>query len=124
MTDPREKRRSAPGAMPVIVSTLGSFLILLTILSLQMRAGADPAVRPTATAEPPKTILKRRIIETRVIITDAPRPATASSSPAAVSTAGAGQVSASSPAPVARAAPVQAAPVAPPPPPAPVTRTS
>jgi hypothetical protein len=125
MTNPREKRRSGPSPVSVIVSAFGGFLILLTMLSFQMRAGADPALKPSLTAEPPKTILKRRIIETRVVITDPPAPSDGSSSAGASPTAGAtGQVAVSPPAPVARVAPVQAAPVAPPPPPAPVTRTS
>ena len=58
--------------MPVVATALGGFLILLTILALQMRAGHDPALKPSVTAAPPRTILKRRIIKTRVIITDAP----------------------------------------------------
>lgn len=123
--DSRRQRRNAPGAMAVVAPALGGFLILLTILSLQMRAGNDPAFKSTATAEPPKTILERRIVETRLIITDAPAPAAGSRSSGAGSAAGAaGQVPASAPAPIVRTAPVQAAPVAPPPPPAPVTRTS
>lgn len=124
MTEPRKARR-APGPMVVVVLALGGFLILLSILSLQMRAGHDPALRPTATAETPRTILKRRIVERRVIITDEPAPAASPSTGAGSAAGVAGQVPASAPAPVPRAAPVQAAPVAPPPPPpAPVTRTS
>jgi hypothetical protein len=124
MTDTREKRSRGPGAMPVIVATLCGFLILLTILSDQMRTGRDPAIKPSATAERPRTILERRIIEKRVIITDAPAPS--AGSPTLGASPVGGQVAASPPAPVTRAAPVQAAPVAPapPPPPAPVTRTS
>ena len=63
MTDARKARRGSPGAMAVVVLTLGGFLILLSILSLQMRAGHDPALGSTATAEQPRVILKRRIVD-------------------------------------------------------------
>jgi hypothetical protein len=114
MTD-RSEAPASPGMMPALTAALGGFLILLTLLALQMRAGHDPALKPSAAATPQRSILERRIVKTRVIITDAPEPS--SGEPASVPAASA---------PVAvRAAPVQAAPVAAPPPaPAPVTRTS
>jgi hypothetical protein len=114
MTD-RSEAQASPGTMPVLATAIGGFLMVLALLALQMRAGHDPAVRPSVAATPQRSILERRIVKTRVIITDAPKPSRGE--PASVPPASA---------PVAiRAATVQAAPVATPPPaPAPVTRTS
>ena len=50
MTDRGEATRASPGAMPVVTAALGGFLILLTVLALQMRAGHDPALKPSAAA--------------------------------------------------------------------------
>jgi len=124
MTDARNVRRAPRGAMPVIVLALAAFLVLVTVLSLQMRAGRDPALRPAAAAQPPKRILKRKIVVRRVIITDA--PAVAASVPSSGASVASAAVAPAPAAPVTSAAPVQAAPVAaaPPPAPAPVTRTS
>jgi hypothetical protein len=114
MTD-RSETPASPSKMPVLTAALGGFLIVLTLLALQMRAGHDPALKPSVAAPPQRSILERRIVKTRIIITDVPRPS--AGEPVGVPAASA---------PVAvRAAPVQAAPVAAPPPaPAPVTRTS
>jgi hypothetical protein len=114
MTDPSEAPVSS-GAMPVLTAALGGFLIVLTILALQMQAGHDPALKPSAAATPQRSILERRIIKTRVIITEAPR---------ANAGVPAGLPAPSAPVVAVRAAPVQAAPVAPAPAPTPVTRSS
>lgn len=121
MTEPVSRRRSP--AIVVVVTALGGFLIVLTILSFQMRNGKDPALRSArnAGAAVPRTIINRRIIKTRVIITDAPPPA--STTPTA---AASGAPAPSMPTSAPRVAPppvqiVQAPPVAVP---APVTRTS
>ena len=100
------------------------FLIGLTILSFQMRSGEDPALRSArnAAAAAPRTIVKRRIIETRVIITDAPparcddpRPPPQSARRLLPSVTSAPRVA---------APPVQIVQAPPVPVPAPVTRTS
>jgi hypothetical protein len=118
MTD-RSEAPASPGAMPVLSAAFGGFLVVLTLLALQMRAGHDPALRPSVAATPRSSILERRIIKTRVIITDAPRAS-------AGVPAGSGLPAASAPVVAVRAVPVQAAPTAPAPAPAPapVTRTS
>jgi hypothetical protein len=110
--------------MPVVMAAaLAAFFALLALLSLQMRAGADPAVKPSAAPEIPRIVVKRRIVKTRIIITDAPRspsggsPSLPTGAPVTASAPAAAPVR-SAPAPIVSAAP------APPPPPAPVTRTS
>jgi hypothetical protein len=108
----RPQTARGPSATAVIVTALGSFLVVLAILALQMRAGKDPVVMPAAAPAPTRKIVHRRIVVRRVIVTDAPARTTdpAPSAP-----------------PPARSAPVQVVQASPPPPapaPAPVTRTS
>lgn len=123
MTDRGEATRPSRSAVAVVTAALGGFLILLTVLALQMRAGHDPALKPSVAATPQRTILERRIIKTRVIVIDAPK---ASAGVTASSSGSSGSPAAPAPVVAVRAAPVQAAPVAPasPPAPAPVTRAS
>jgi hypothetical protein len=120
MTDPVPSRRSP--AMAVVVTALGSFLIVLALLSIQMRTGQDPALKGarTAAATLPRTIVQRRIIKTRVIITEAPSPGPTTPASAA---AGA-QAPSTGSAPRVAVPPVQIVQAAPAPVPAPVTRTS
>jgi hypothetical protein len=126
MTDRGEATRTSGSAIPVVTAALGSFLILLTILALQMRAGHDPALKPSVAAAPQPSILERRIIKTRIIVTDAPRASTGVPAGSPGSSGSLGTPAAPAPVVAVRAAPVQAAPVAPAPAPtpAPVTRTS
>jgi hypothetical protein len=118
MTDRRRASTRQPGPAAVVSAALGSFLVLLTVLAFQMRSGGDPVLKPTVAAQQPKTILKRRIIKTRIIIFDAPK--TNPGAPlrqASAAVVARPTVTASAP-----IAPVSPAPVAPAP--APVTRTS
>lgn len=39
-------RRRAPSPLAVITATLGLFLVVLTLLSIQVRSGHDPALGP------------------------------------------------------------------------------
>lgn len=109
----RSKAGHGPRALPVIVTALGSFLIVLVILGVQMRIGKDPVLKPAVAAEAPRKIVKRRVVVRRVIVTDAP-----------ADTAGpAARTSAPTPAAPAPANPTPAPTPAPAPPP-PVTRSS
>ena len=119
MTDRHGRRRTSP--LPVAGAAIGTFVALLAVLIVQVRSGSDPVLKPSVRAQPPRIVLHRRIIDTRVIVTTDP-PAVANAraaSPAAAPAA----LAPSQPAPRVTYAPVQAAP-APAPPPAPVTRTS
>ena len=115
MTDRRGRRRTSP--LPVAGAAIATFVALLATLIVQVRSGSDPVLRPSAKTQAPRLVLKRRIIDTRVIVTTDP-PAVGSAGTAAITPA---QV-ARAPAPAAPR--VSYAPVQAPPPPAPVTRTS
>ncbi len=43
---PRKPRRPLPSPLAVIVATLGLFLVVLTLLAIQVRTGNDPALGP------------------------------------------------------------------------------
>jgi len=43
---PRPARRPLPSPLAVIVATLGLFLVVLTLLTIQLRNGRDPALGP------------------------------------------------------------------------------
>jgi hypothetical protein len=105
---PRPKR---PGAAPTYALTAAAFLIVLTLLAWQVRAGKDPAIgpaKPAAATAPKKRVVVVKRIERKVIVEEA-APATA---PAAAAPAPAGAPSApAAPAPAAAApAPAPAAP--------------
>jgi hypothetical protein len=130
------KRGKRPGAWPVAVGTLAVFLAALAVLSLQLRAGRDPALGPGATAAQPepKRVLVRRIIKRRVVVRVIPSESGATGTgggPAAAATGGGSEPAPSgstapASAPAQPAAPAAAAPApAPAPAPAaPVTRSS
>jgi hypothetical protein len=42
-------RRPLPSALNVITATLGLFLVVLTLLALQVRSGRDPSLSQSAT---------------------------------------------------------------------------
>ena len=42
MTDTRRRRR--PGPLPVILSTVATFLVVLALMAVQLQAGHDPAL--------------------------------------------------------------------------------
>jgi hypothetical protein len=118
MTESRHSRADALVATAVVALALAAFLIVFTVLARQMRTGNDPAIQP-AVAQQPRVIVKRRIVEKRIVVVDAPRAAASAPLPASSASSQQGRA-------VAVRAPVQAAPVAPAPAPAPapVTRSS
>jgi hypothetical protein len=65
---PRGRRRK-PSPFPVAAGSLAAFFGLFGFLTLQLRAGNDPALgkSATATAAPKRVIVKR--IERRIIVT-------------------------------------------------------
>jgi hypothetical protein len=45
MTEPRTRpRRRGPGPLPVVFSSLATFLVVLTLMAAQLYAGHDPAL--------------------------------------------------------------------------------
>lgn len=43
---PKKPRRPLPSPLAAIVATLGLFLVVLTLLAIQVRTGRDPALGP------------------------------------------------------------------------------
>jgi hypothetical protein len=93
-------RRSLPRARVVVAATLAAFLAVFALLVWQVRSGRDPALGQgttlvTGLVPPPKRILVRKTIVTRVIVhlpaevvddppvPTAPAPAVTYSAPAA-----------------------------------------
>ena len=72
MTEPRAPRRPRrPGLLAVGGWSLAAFLVVLTLLVVQMRVGRDPALgaRSVAAVAPaPRRVLLRRVIVERVVI--------------------------------------------------------
>jgi hypothetical protein len=117
MTEPKAPRpRRGPGLAAVGGWSLAAFVVVLTVLVVQMRIGRDPALGArTAAAVPPapRHVLVRRVIVERVVVdevrdaeaagapappratADAPRPA----APAPAVTAARAQAPAPAPAP-------------------------
>ncbi len=136
MTD----RRPRTG-FPVAWLSFSAFVVVLALLALQLREGADPSLGEAAAPQPqPRHVLVRRIIRRKVVVhvipppIDVPTQAASPTGPTPVATGAPSSVAAALPR-AAAAAPVQAAPPvaapAPPPPapapapaPAPVTRSS
>jgi hypothetical protein len=65
-------RRRPPAARMVITATLALFLVVFALLAFQLRNGRDPALGAGAVAHasapPPKRVLVRKLIVTRVIV--------------------------------------------------------
>lgn len=66
-------RRRAPRARAVASMSLALFLAVFALLAFQLRSGRDPAlgrpqVRAAAPAPPPKRVLVRKVIITRVVV--------------------------------------------------------
>jgi hypothetical protein len=109
---------SKPSPLIVIGGSFGLFFLVTALLGFQMRAGADPAIgageplQVAAATPPPRKVLVRRVIVTRIVEhkRDDGAPARASSSAPAPS---APARSAPAPAPAAPA-PAPAAPAPPP----------
>ena len=112
-------RPRRPPARHVAAGTLALFLAVFALLAFQLRSGRDPAlggvvVAAKAPAVPPKRVLIRKVVITRVVV-HLPRDGGGAAAP----------VRAITPASPAPAAPVQVAPAAPAPAPPPLTtRTS
>ena len=72
MTEPRAPRRPRrPGLLAVGGWSLAAFLVVLTLLVVQMRVGRDPALgarSAAAVAPAPRRVLLRRVIVERVVI--------------------------------------------------------
>lgn len=45
-TTPQKRRRPPPSPLAVITASLGLFLVILTLLAIQVRNGRDPALGP------------------------------------------------------------------------------
>jgi hypothetical protein len=126
----RAARPKRPGAWPVAAATLGTFLVVIAVLAIQLRNGDDPALGAgQPAAQPAKRVLVRRIIKRVVVTRVIPSPGTTSGGGGSVAGGGAGQPASAVQAAPARPspAPVAAAPAPAPaaaPAPAPVTRSS
>ena len=111
--DRRPTLGSKPAFWPTVIIAGASFLLLFEFLAFQLGHGNDPAVgsSPSAVAaKPPRPVLIRRIVDTRVIADggSAPSGKTAVSSGSASSgSSAASAAAATAPAP----APAPAAPV-------------
>lgn len=129
---PPSRPRRRPGPLPVAAATLATFLVIVTLLAMQLRNGRDPALGAgpggsNASQAAPKRVLVKRIVKRKVIVRLIPGETSggaqlAAGGAAAPAPAGAGAAPVTSaPAPAAAApAPAAAAPSAP----APVTGSS
>ena len=65
-------RRPLPSARVVVTATLALFLMVFALLAYQLRSGRDPALgagpATRVAAPPPKRIIVRKLIVTRVIV--------------------------------------------------------
>jgi hypothetical protein len=114
--DRRPTLGSKPAFWPTVILASAGFLILFEFLAFQLAHGRDPAVggaSSAAAAKPPRPVLVRRVVETRIVPdggSDSGTSSTVSSGSASSgsSAAGAAQTAAAAPAPApaAPAAPV------------------
>jgi hypothetical protein len=111
--DRRPTLGARPAFWPTAIIASASFLLLFEFLAFQLTHGKDPALGGTASTaapKPPRPVLIRRVVETRVVPdggTDSGANTTVSSGSAASGGSAAGAVQAAAPAP----APAPAAPV-------------
>jgi hypothetical protein len=97
---------SRPGFWPTAALAGACFLLLFEFLAYQLRHGNDPAlggITEAAPAKPPRPVLVRRVVKTRVVQDPA-----AVSGGQLVSSSGGGSTSTASPAPAAAPAPAPA----------------
>lgn len=111
------KARRRPGPAPVAAASLATFLVLLTFLAWQLRAGRDPALGSQAAPTPKKHVLVKRI--ERTVVVEVVKPRTRAVAPPPASSARPGPASPAPSAPRAYSAPAPVRPAAPSPPPAP-----
>ena len=64
------RRAPVPRARIVVTATLGLFLAVFALLVFQLRSGRDPALGAPVVraAAPPKRVLVRKLIITRVVV--------------------------------------------------------
>ena len=111
--DRRPTLGARPAFWPTAIIVSASFLLLFEFLAFQLTHGKDPALggtSSTAAAKPPRPVLVRRVVETRVVPdggTGSGSSATVSSGSAASGSSAASAAQAAAPAP----APAPAAPV-------------
>ena len=99
--------------MPVVTATFATFLILISLLGYQLRAGHDPALgAKTANAQvQPRRVLLRKVVRRKVIVTIKPADQAYASAGGSSGSSGS-SVSASTSAPSAAPPPPAPAPVA------------
>lgn len=106
---------SRPGFWPTAALAAACFLLLFELLAFQLRRGEDPALGGAIQAVPPKPprpVLVRRIVQTRVVPDAGAAPAGVVTSSAGSSGSSSGSAGSASVAPAAPApAPAPAAPV-------------
>ncbi len=106
---PPRRRIRRPSPLPVVAGALALLLVVFSLLAFQMRAKRDAlasaSARPVAAA-PPRRVIERRVIVTKVIVRV--RRDEGDDTPVPVQ-----RVSQTIPAPAAPAAPAPAAPAAP-----------
>ena len=116
-------RAGRPRARAVASMTLVLFLAVFALLAFQLRSGRDPALgrpqaRAAAPAPPPRRVLVRKIIVTRVVVhlpaRDDDRPV-AAAAPVRVPVPSSPPAVAAPPAAAPAPAPAAPAPAAPPP---------
>lgn len=70
-TAPRtpQPRRPAPSALNVITGALGLFLVILTLLALQVRSGRDPSLSQQGASGTSSSGAKSSAAATRTVVT-------------------------------------------------------
>jgi hypothetical protein len=78
MQQPDRPRRPLPSPLAVIVATLGLFLVVLTLLAIQVRNGRDPALGPgpavPAISKPAAGGAKEQSQATSIVTRTSPAP--------------------------------------------------
>lgn len=108
--DRRPTLGSKPAFWPTLIIAGASFLLLFEFLAFQLGHGNDPAIgsSPSAVAaNPPRPVLIRRIVDTRVIADGGSAPSGKTTVSSGSASSGTSAASATAPAP----APAPAAPV-------------
>lgn len=84
----RRSAKGGPWARRIYLTSTAAFAGTLAALGLQVRAGADPAIKPTAIVPRPRLIITRKVITTKYLtkttIHRRPAPVVATPVPVAV----------------------------------------